>query len=73
VNTAPKEATPRQMQVLTCVRAFVAMHGYPPTLREIGDAIGITSTNGVVEHLRALARKGYIRRNKGARAIQVLR
>src|SRR5690606_23054524 len=36
--------------------------GYPPTLREIGEYMGIRSTNGVNDHLRALERKGYLRR-----------
>ena len=36
--------------------------GYPPTLREIGNKLGIRSTNGVNDHLRALERKGFLTR-----------
>ena len=40
----------------------IADRGYPPTLREIGEHMGIRSTNGVNDHLRALERKGYLTR-----------
>lgn len=54
--------TARQEQVLRYIRQSIIDRGYPPTLREIGAHMGIKSTNGVNDHLRALERKGYLTR-----------
>jgi repressor LexA len=54
--------TARQEQVLAFIRESIVDRGYPPTLREIGAHMGIRSTNGVNDHLRALERKGYLSR-----------
>jgi repressor LexA len=54
--------TERQQQVLHYIRQSIHERGYPPTLREIGAHMGIRSTNGVNDHLRALERKGYLTR-----------
>ncbi len=54
--------TKRQEQTLAFIRHSIEERGYPPTLREIGEHMGIKSTNGVNDHLRALERKGYLRR-----------
>jgi len=54
--------TKRQEQTLDFIRQSIQERGYPPTLREIGEFMGIRSTNGVNDHLRALERKGYLRR-----------
>ncbi|MEZ4225289.1 MAG: transcriptional repressor LexA [Polyangiaceae bacterium] len=54
--------TKRQEQTLSFIRRSINERGYPPTLREIGEHMGIKSTNGVNDHLRALERKGYLRR-----------
>jgi repressor LexA len=54
--------TKRQEQTLDFIRRSIEQRGYPPTLREIGQYMGIRSTNGVNDHLRALERKGYLRR-----------
>ncbi len=54
--------TKRQAQTLDFIRQSIEQRGYPPTLREIGESMGIRSTNGVNDHLRALERKGYLRR-----------
>jgi repressor LexA len=54
--------TKRQEQTLDFIRHSIEERGYPPTLREIGEHMGIRSTNGVNDHLRALERKGYLRR-----------
>lgn len=54
--------TKRQAQTLGFIRKSIEERGYPPTLREIGEHMGIRSTNGVNDHLRALERKGYLRR-----------
>jgi repressor LexA len=54
--------TPRQQQVLEFIHSSIRERGYPPTLREIGQHMGIRSTNGVNDHLRALEYKGYLTR-----------
>src|SRR5471030_2266820 len=54
--------TERQQMVLDFIRESITDRGYPPTLREIGARMGIRSTNGVNDHLRALERKGYLTR-----------
>ncbi len=54
--------TKRQEMVLDFITRSINNRGYPPTLREIGSHMGIRSTNGVNDHLRALERKGYLKR-----------
>ncbi|MBD90272.1 MAG: repressor LexA [Deltaproteobacteria bacterium] len=56
--------TKRQQEVLDYIRAYITEHGYPPTLRELGSHLGISSTNGVNDHLKALERKGYLARDE---------
>lgn len=56
------ELTGQQTRVLNFLRDQISTRGYAPTLREIGDHMSIRSTNGVNDHLRALERKGFIRR-----------
>lgn len=58
-----EELTRRQQQVLDFISQCVAARGYPPTLREIGKHMGIRSTNGVNDHLKALERKGHLARD----------
>jgi len=53
--------TKRQGKVLDLIRAYIAKHGYSPTLRELRDRMGTVSTNAVCGHLRALEKKGQIR------------
>lgn len=55
--------TARQKAVLDYMFEYTEDHGYPPTMREIGAHLGIRSTNGVNDHLKALERKGYIERD----------
>ena len=57
-----QKLTDRQRAVLDFISASIMERGYPPTLREIGNHLGIKSTNGVNDHLRALERKGYLTR-----------
>lgn len=65
--------TKRQEQTLEFIRTSIKDRGYPPTLREIGEHMGIRSTNGVNDHLRALERKGYLRReDMKSRALRVV-
>lgn len=71
-GTAPAPLTQRQAEVLAFLRAFVARHGYAPSLREIANALSIASTNAVNDHLRALGRKGYVERDRmRARSIRL--
>ncbi|HVK25392.1 MAG TPA: transcriptional repressor LexA [Actinokineospora sp.] len=63
----------RQRQVLEVIRSWVQRFGYPPSVREIGEAVGLTSTSSVAYQLRALEEKGYLRRDPNRpRAIGVL-
>src|SRR6201992_261477 len=57
--------TSREEQVLQVVRAGVARCAYPPSIREIGDAVGLRSTSSVAYHLKALEKKGYVHRDPG--------
>jgi len=57
-----QKLTDRQRAVLDYITTSIDDRGYPPTLREIGNHLGIRSTNGVNDHLRALERKGYLTR-----------
>lgn len=63
--------TERQQEVLDFIVEGVKMRGYPPTLREISQRFGISSTQGVRRHIDALEKKGYILREHGARSISV--
>jgi repressor LexA len=55
--------TDRQLEVLRFIARQIEDQGYPPTIREIGEALEIRSTNGVNDHLKALERKGYLTRD----------
>ena len=58
-----EELSERQLRVLGAIRDWMREHGYPPSVREIGDAVGLTSTSSVAYQLRVLERKGYLRRD----------
>jgi repressor LexA len=65
--------TPRQHKVLETIRDSVERRGYPPSMREIGDAAGLASPSSVSHQLMALERKGYLRRDPNRpRAIEVI-
>jgi repressor LexA len=57
--------TKRQHEILGFIRDKIENRGFPPSIREIGEAFDIASPNGVMCHLKALEKKGYIERNKG--------
>jgi repressor LexA len=70
----PDEAglTGRQRKVLEVIRDSVERRGYPPSMREIGEAVGLTSSSSVSHQLAALERKGFVRRDPNRpRAIEV--
>jgi repressor LexA len=54
----------RQQQMLAFIREFVDQHGFPPSIRDIGAAVGISSTSVVDYNLRVLEREGYLRRTR---------
>ena len=64
--------TPRQRRVLEVIRASVEGRGYPPSVREIGEAVGLTSTSSVAHQLATLQKKGFLRRDANRpRAVDV--
>lgn len=64
--------TPRQRRVLEVIRDSVQRRGYPPSVREIGEAVGLTSTSSVSHQLATLQRKGFLRRDPNRpRAVDV--
>jgi repressor LexA len=65
--------TPRQIQILEFIRREVSTKNYPPSVREIGEAVGLSSSSTVHAHLAKLEEKGYIRRDPTKpRAIELL-
>src|SRR5205807_7870191 len=65
--------TPRQRRVLEVIRDSVERRGYPPSMREIGEAVGLTSTSSVAHQLKVLQTKGFLRRDPNRpRAVEVL-
>ena len=67
------ELTTRQQQVLDVILETVRQRGYPPTVREIGEEVGLSSPSTVHSHLNALMKAGYIRKDPSKpRAIEVI-
>jgi repressor LexA len=65
--------TPRQRRVLEVIRDSVLRRGYPPSMREIGESVGLTSPSSVSHQLHVLERKGFLRRDPNRpRALEVL-
>jgi repressor LexA len=65
--------TPRQRRVLDVIRDSVERRGYPPSMREIGESVGLTSSSSVSHQLRSLQSKGFIRRDPNRpRALEIL-
>ena len=66
------DITPRQQRILDFIRTTVRERGYPPTVREIGEAVGLTSSSSVHAQLENLRRKGRLRKDPAKpRAIEV--
>jgi repressor LexA len=71
--TADPQLSRRQQQVLEVIRRAVADRGYPPSVREIGDAVGLRSPSSVHAQMNTLEELGYIRRDPARpRAIEIL-
>ncbi len=67
-----KNLTERQLEILTYIKQEIKTKGYPPSVREIGSAVGLSSSSTVHAHLNKLEEKGYIRRDPTKpRAIEV--
>jgi repressor LexA len=64
--------TPRQQRILTHLKESMETRGYPPSMREIGQAVGLTSSSSVAHQLKVLEEKGYVRRDPNRpRALEV--
>src|ERR671919_2465228 len=69
-----RSLTKRQQEILDFVRKYVGENGYPPTVRDIGHAVGLTSSSTVHAHLANLEKAGALRRDPTKpRAIEVLK
>ena len=66
-----KQLTDRQRTVLETIKAWIRDRGYPPTIRELGQQLGIKSLRGVTSHLDAIAKKGFLTRESRARGIRL--
>ena len=67
------ELSTRQQEILQLIRTKVAERGYPPSVREIGEVLGLRSPSTVHSHLSSLVRSGYLRRDPSKpRAIEVV-
>lgn len=65
--------TPRQRRVLEVIKAAVESRGYPPSIREVGEAVGLASSSSVAHQLKMLEQKGFLRRDPNRpRALEVL-
>jgi repressor LexA len=65
--------TPRQRRILEVIKAAVELRGYPPSIREMGEVVGLASSSSVAHQLRALEQKGFLRRDPNRpRALEVL-
>ena len=68
-----KELTKKQKQILDFIKTYMVSHGYPPTIREIGTAVGSSSPATIHAHLANLEEKGYIKKqNSKNRALELL-
>lgn len=68
-----REMTSRQREILDFIRAEIHRRGFPPSVREIGEAVGLSSSSTVHSHLAALEAKGLLRRDPSKpRALEVL-
>ena len=70
--TAATGLTPRQQKVLQHIKEAIEKRGYPPSMREIGEAVGLTSSSSVAHQLKVLEEKGFLKRDPNRpRALEV--
>lgn len=72
-DSTRRDLTLRQLKIVQVIDDCIRRDGYPPTLREIGDAVGLTSTSSVSHQLSSLERKGYLSRGAGRPRTAVVR
>lgn len=65
VNRIKRTLTRRQKEILEKIQEFILEHGYAPTVRELGQMVGLSNPSAVFKHLLSLEKKGYIRREGG--------
>lgn len=65
VNRIKRDLTQRQKEILEKIQEFILEHGYAPTVRELGQMVGLTNPSAVFKHLLSLERKGFLRREGG--------
>jgi repressor LexA len=69
----PNSLNTRQRQILEYLRDHARQHAYPPTVREIGQAVGLSSSSTVQNHLNSLETRGYIRRDPSkSRTVEII-
>ena len=68
-----KTLTRKQEESYQCIVSFTEEHGFPPTVRELGELLGVASTSTVFSRIKQLEKSGYIRRVPASpRAIEIL-
>ena len=68
-----RDLTPRQQMIFNYIQKIIDERGYPPSVREIGEAVGLKSSSTVHSHLVNLEKRGYIRRDQTKpRAIEII-
>jgi repressor LexA len=72
-DSTRRDLTLRQLKIVQVIDDCIRREGYPPTLREIGDAVGLTSTSSVSHQLSSLEKKGYLSRGAGRPRTAVVR
>ena len=65
VNRIQKKLTEKQKEVLETLEKFVLEHGYPPTIRRLGELLNIVHPSAVFKHILSLEKKGYLERKRG--------
>lgn len=65
VNKLKRKLTERQQTVLDAIEDFILNDGYPPTVRQLGERLGISNPSAVFKHILSLERKGYVERSGG--------
>lgn len=68
-----KPLTKRQAEALQFIKSFVTSHGYPPTVREIGENLGLLSSSTAFNLLDQLVKKGYVSKGPGPRMLRVIK
>ncbi|MBQ4899337.1 MarR family transcriptional regulator [Paenibacillus sp. Marseille-P2973] len=67
-----KTLTQRQSEALEIIKSFVAQNGYPPSIRELADQLGLQSSSTAFNLLDQLVRKGFINKGPGPRMLRVI-